>query len=125
MDSTLGRNTKEKGKFTLFVYKEKPNYYIGVCLEFDLLIEGESLVEAMQQISKVANDYLQIVIENNWSDDLLNQSAPKEYWKKFFEFLKELRGKERKRQYWERYLREQLYTPDFLKKHSVIETCAQ
>ena len=62
MDFTLGRNTKEKGKFTLFVYKEKPNYYIGVCLEFDLLAEGSSLEEAMQRIDKICWNYLQIVI---------------------------------------------------------------
>ena len=130
MDFTLGRNTKEKGKFTLFVYKEKPNYYIGVCLEFDLLAEGSSLEEAMQRIDKICWNYLQIVIENNWSDELLNKSAPKEYWEKFIKFLKikmmermeERERRERQRQYWENYIKEQIYNPNIFKRNHVQET---
>lgn len=80
-------NTKQKGHFTFVAWKEKPDYYIGVNLEFDLLVEGETLQEAIQHIEKMSKDYLEIVRKNNWEDSLLNQPAHKEYWKKAIEIL--------------------------------------
>ena len=38
-------NTKQQGRFSSIAWKEKPGYYIGVNLEFDLLVEGKSLKE--------------------------------------------------------------------------------
>ena len=106
------RNTKKQGKFTLFVYPEKPNYYIGVCLEFDLIQEGKTIPEAMEKIKSASISYLKTVIKFNMDDDLLNKRAPKEHWKKFRNFLKA----EEKRRYWERQLRQILSYPEILKE---------
>lgn len=87
------RNTKKRGQFNLFVYREKPNYYIGVCLEFDLIQEGSNPREVMMQIKEASIGYLETVIENNFSDDLLNKKSPIKYQKKYREFL-ELKRKQ-------------------------------
>ena len=82
------RNTKKKGKFTLFVYPEKPNYFVGVCLEFDLIQEGKSASDVMRRIKKASLAYLMTVIKKHYSDDLLNKPAPDKYWKRYLRFLK-------------------------------------
>jgi len=123
------RNTKKQGKFILFVYQEKPNYYIGVNLNFDLIQEGKTPEETMQRLKDASLNYLKTIIKKNYPDDLLNKPAPKEYWIKFEKFLKrevkEIKKRtetlkkeleEKKRKYWETYLQEQIYTPNFLKK---------
>jgi len=106
------RNTKKQGKFTLFVYPEEPNHWIGICDEFDLLQEGKTLFEAMERIKGASIGYLRTVIKFNMDDDLLNKRAPKEHWKKFRNFLKV----EEKRRYWERQLRQILSYPEILKE---------
>jgi len=82
------RNTKRKGRFTLFVYPEKPNYFIGVCLEFDVIKEGKNPKDALNSIKEASIGYLETIIKNNYSDDLLNSPAPKQYWKKYHQYLK-------------------------------------
>lgn len=70
------KNTKKRGQFRMFVYREKPKYYIGVCLEFDLIQEGENAREVMQRIQEASLGYLKTVIKNNLDDDLLNKKRP-------------------------------------------------
>lgn len=113
------RNTKKKGKFTLFVYPEKPNYYVGVCLEFDLIQEGKSPIETMERIKEATINYLKTVIEFNMSDDLLNQPAPMKYWEKYRKLLKKETEATKERAKgipWEEFLQEQIYNPEFLKR---------
>jgi len=112
------RNTKKRGKYTLFVYPEKPNYFIGVCLEFDLIQEGRTAQETMERIKEASFGYLETVIKKNLSDDLLNRPAPKEYWKKFKAYLEYLKRKydERRRLMWQEFLQQQIYTPHTLRK---------
>ena len=109
------RNTKRQGKFTLFVYREKPNYYIGVCLEFDLIQEGKTIPETMERIKGASTSYLKTVIKFNMDDDLLNRKAPKEHWKKFKLFQKKKKEEEKRRD-WEKRLQELFYDPKFLKE---------
>lgn len=99
------RNTKKQGKFTLFVYPEKPGHYIGICDEFDLLQEGKTALEAMERIRGASISYLRTVIKFNMDDDLLNKKTPKEHWKKFKKFQKA----EEIRKYWERRLSQILF----------------
>ena len=82
------KNTKKQGKFTLFVYQEKPTYYIGVCLEFDLIVEGKNLQETLKHILNASMGYLRTVIKNNYSDDLLNEKPPIKYLKIYQKILK-------------------------------------
>ena len=82
------KNTKKRGQFTIFVYRERANHYIGVCLEFDLIEEGENAREVMKQIQEASVGYLKTVIKNNLDDDLLNKKAPLKYQRKYQELLK-------------------------------------
>ena len=109
------KNTKQKGKFRLFAYQEASDYYIGVCPEFDLVQEGDCLAEALTNIQRASINYLKTIIKFKMDDDLLNKEASPEHWKKYRCFLKE----EKKRRFWERYLKQMLYDktfPKFLKE---------
>ena len=116
------KNTKKQGKFTLFVYPEKPNYYIGVCLEFDLIQEGKTPQETMENIKKTTFNYLITIIKKKWPDYLLNRLAPKHYWEKYNKYLKrreeetKKRELEKRRLFWQQYLQEYLYTPKSLRE---------
>jgi hypothetical protein len=82
------KNTKQSGKFTLFAYQHKSHYFIGVCLEFDLIVEGRTLIEAKKRILESSLNYLCTVIKNNLSEKLLNFSPDPIYLKKYLELLK-------------------------------------
>lgn len=107
------RNTKKQGQFSLFVYREKPNYYIGVCLEFDLIEEGKDASGVMERIKEASVGYLKTITKNNLSDDLLNKRVPEKYWKKYKEFLK--LKKQQPSIPWEEFLRKYIY-PQTLKE---------
>jgi predicted RNase H-like HicB family nuclease len=76
-------NTKEAGTVEFLVYKEA-DIYVGVCLTFDIVEEGEDPVTVMKSIEEAAKLHLNTVVNNNMSDDLLNRYAPNEYWEKYF-----------------------------------------
>ena len=86
------KNTKKSGMMEFFVYQEKSKF-IGVCLTFDIVEEGEDLKEVMKNLEEAALLHLEVVCKENLSDDLLNRYAPDEYWEKYFEFrrLEEVR----------------------------------
>jgi predicted RNase H-like HicB family nuclease len=80
------KNTKEKGVIEFIVFPDKKEKkYVGVCLTFDLLEEGETLEEVRYSIIEASKLHLETVIKNNLSEDLLNRKAPKEYWDKLDE----------------------------------------
>lgn len=108
-------NTKEKGKFTFLAYQEKPNYYIGVCLEFNLLVEAKTFNKAMQKIKETAWFYLENVIKNKLPDYLLNEPASSKYWKKFLELMKKIQ-EEQQKLYWQRKLQSVIYDPNTIKQ---------
>ena len=83
------KNTKEKGVLEILVYKEKDSY-IGVCLTFDIVEEGNDPVALMRSVKEASELHLETVIKNNLPDDLLNRYAPEEYWIKYFEAVKEI-----------------------------------
>lgn len=124
------KNTKKQGQYILFVYQEKPKYYIGVCLEFDIIEEGETLQEALENIKEASQFYLETVIKKNWPDKLLNQPAPKEYWEKYanclrkevekikkgVEALKKNMEEKRKLAYWNMVVQKILYPKEGIKE---------
>ena len=83
------RNTKERGKFTLFVYRERPNYYVGVCLEFDLIQEGKNAAETLGRIRASSLAFLKTVRKKRYSASLLTTPAPDAYWGRYYRFLKQ------------------------------------
>lgn len=74
-------NTYESGRVTFIIFKDKKiDKFIGVCLEFDLEAEAETSSEAQTIIQDYARLWLENVRENKLSEELLNKSAPAEYW---------------------------------------------
>ena len=83
------KNNKKEGVIEFLVYKDKAGY-TGVCLTFDIIEENKDPMELMKSLKEAAELHLETVIKNKLSDDLLNRYAPEEYWKKYFELLKEI-----------------------------------
>jgi len=87
------KNTKEKGFIEFFIYPEK-NKLVGVCLTFDIVVEGENPNKIMKDLKDAAFLHLKVVVKNKLSDNLLNRYAPKEYWEKYFSALESLKRAE-------------------------------
>lgn len=79
-------NTHKSGRMTFFAFKEKDSF-IGVCLEFDLVVKADSLKEAIEHIEDLASGWLENVMKNNLPEELLNKPAPNEYWEKYKKYL--------------------------------------
>ncbi len=82
-------NTKEKGLIEYLVYKEGDSY-IGVCLSFDIIEEGEDPSKLMLSIQEAAELHLKVVREKKMTDELLNRHAEEKYWKIYFKAVAEL-----------------------------------
>ncbi|KKR85919.1 MAG: hypothetical protein UU32_C0027G0010 [Candidatus Woesebacteria bacterium GW2011_GWB1_41_10] len=83
-------NTKESGLVEFLVYKEGDSY-VGVCLTFDIIEEGNNPTELQRSIKEAAELHLETVIKNKLSDELLNRHAPAEYWERYFKSASELK----------------------------------
>lgn len=74
-------NTYESGSLTfLFLQEKQTKRFKAVCLEFDLEADAESVAEAQEKIEDYAKLWLENVRENKLPEELLNKSAPQEYW---------------------------------------------
>ena len=82
-------NTKESGLIEYLVYKEG-NSYVGVCLSFDIVEEGNDPNKLMLSIQEAAELYLKVVRERNLSDELLNRHTEEKYWLLYFKAVEEL-----------------------------------
>ena len=87
------KNTKNKGNIEYVVYKSGKNY-VGVCLTFNILEEGDNPKELSDSLQEAALLHLEVVRKNNLSDDLLNRYAPEKYWKIYFDSIKEYQKKQ-------------------------------
>lgn len=86
-------NTKQRGIIEFLYFREK-NQYIGVCLTFNIVEEGEDSEVLRKSLNEAATLHLKVVIKKNLSDKLLNRYAPTKYWEKYFDLQKRL-AKER------------------------------
>ncbi|MDO8520705.1 MAG: hypothetical protein Q7S52_01185 [bacterium] len=79
--STPSVNTKENGtvEFTIF---EENSTFVGVCLTFDIVVEGANYEEVREQLIDAAKVHIETVRRNNLPVELLNRHAPQEYWEK-------------------------------------------
>lgn len=77
------KNTKEEGVIEFLVYKEGKSF-VGVCLTFDIVEEGNDPKKLMESIQEAAMGHLEVVQKLKMADDLLNRYAPEEYWEKYF-----------------------------------------
>lgn len=83
----LFNNTYDEGKVTLFVYEEKKKF-VGVCLEFDLVVEADTLSEAKEQIVDYVQAWHKNAVEYKLPEEVLNRPADKKYWKIYSDILK-------------------------------------
>lgn len=73
-------NTYNSGTVSYLFLKEKGKF-VAVCLEFDLETEGKTFKETQEKIEDLTQGWWANVVENKLSEELLNKSAPKKYWK--------------------------------------------
>ncbi len=72
-------NTYKSGSVTFLLIPEK-NKYLGVCLEFDLVVQADTLKEAKEQIEDYAELWHINAVKHKLPEELLNKPAPKKYW---------------------------------------------
>jgi len=77
-------NTKESGVIEYLVYKEGDSF-VGVCLTFDIVEEGNDPDKLMLSIQEAAKLHLDVVRSKNMPDELLNRHTEEKYWKIYFE----------------------------------------
>lgn len=77
-------NTKEKGLIEFVVFHDKKTkHFVGVCLTFDIVEEGDNPESLMNSLTEAAKLHVDVVQKENLSDELLNRYAPKKYWDKY------------------------------------------
>ena len=84
--TSFPHNTKRRGQVTIFSYKEGKKY-VSVCLELDIVEEGDDMLELNRSMVEAVSGYLTTVCKKGLSEDALNRSAPERYWKKYHELL--------------------------------------
>lgn len=82
-------NTKERGITEYLVYK-KGDSYVGVCLTFDIVEEGDDPNKLMQSLQEAAQLHLKVVRDRDLSDELLNRHSEEKYWMIYFKAVAEL-----------------------------------
>ena len=75
-------NTYKSSRVTFLVIPENDKF-IGVCLEFDLVIRADSMREAQEQIQDYANLWFKNAVKNRLPEEVLNRSADSKYWNVF------------------------------------------
>lgn len=80
MSKLLFNNTYKSGFVTFLIIPEKRKYK-GVCLEFDLTVEANSIKEAKEQLEDYAKLWHRNAVVNKLPEEVLNRPADKKYWK--------------------------------------------
>lgn len=81
---------KQNLYFRCIAYKEKSNSFTGVCLDLDIVEEGHiSLEEAILSINDAILSHLQAAAKLDFPKELIDRSAPKEYWNKLKHITRE------------------------------------
>lgn len=70
------------------IYPSGKGRFTAVCLELALIREGKDFQKLYKQINILAAKYIENIVKNKLSDDLLNQKLPKKYERKFEEIKK-------------------------------------
>lgn len=82
-------NTKKSGEVRFIVFREKgKRLWTGVCLDFGILVENADRKILVQELVVGAKGYLENVVKNGLSDELLNNQAPAEYFELVENFTK-------------------------------------
>ena len=88
----------------IIAYKKK-DIYIGVALDFDLVVQGDSIQQALQHLHESITGYLLMCVEDNESHEQIYRPAPKKYFDLHSLFLElQAKGKTTKPKYKESFL---------------------
>lgn len=68
----------------------------AVCLDFDIIEEGEDRDELEKSIKEAVIGYIENACKNNLDDELLNRPADKRYWKMYESYVEMMRNKAKK-----------------------------
>lgn len=79
-DKLIFDNTYKRGHTTFIIFKQVRSY-IGVCLEFDLIVKCNSMKEAYEHLTDYAQAWLKNVVKNKLPEQLLNRPADEKFWK--------------------------------------------
>lgn len=88
----LFNNTRSVGRVTVLVMPEGKEF-VGVCLEFDLVVKEKTHEKAKKQIGDYVDAWLDNAIKNNLPNEVLNRPAPKKYWVAYERFLENQKEK--------------------------------
>ena len=77
------RNTKKKVGLRFMIFPSNKGLYTAVCFELGLVREGKNPLKLKWRIESLAKKYIKSIRDNNLSEDLLNQSLPAKYEKKY------------------------------------------
>ncbi len=79
-------NTVARGiiEFVIF-YDKKAKHFVGVCLSFDIIEEGNNPEKLMESLTDAAKLHVAVVKKENLPEALLNRYAPKKYWDKYLQ----------------------------------------
>ena len=72
---------------TTFVFTKEGDDFVGVCLEFDLMVKGKTRDEVEIQLRDYANAWLENARKHKLPEEVLNRPAPKKYWKIYQKLL--------------------------------------
>ena len=79
-------NTKNIGLARIIIFPCKEGFR-AVCLDFDLIEDGETREEAENNIKEAAVGYIEAICKCNLDSHLLNRPANKRYWKLYESYL--------------------------------------
>jgi len=79
-------NTKSSGIARVIVFPCKKGF-LAVCLDFDIIEEGEVKEDLEKSIKEAVIGYIECVRKCNLNDELLNRHADKRYWKIYESYL--------------------------------------
>src|SRR4030043_1906790 len=81
---------KHKFSFRCIAYQEKDGTFTGVCLDLDIVEEGHtSLQEAVLSIHDALDSHVQAASKLGFPKELMFRPAPKDYFQKLAEIIKE------------------------------------
>ena len=89
---------------TRVIAYKKGDIYLGVALDFDLLVQGDSLNEALVELKNGITSYLMSCMKDNEADEKIYRTAPKKYLRLHDLFLDLQKNQEQSKQYEENYL---------------------
>jgi len=70
-------------RFVVFAENDR---FFGVCLDFNIIVDGLASKDVEEKVIKISYDHLNTVRKNNLDDSLLNRHASKEYWDMYEKF---------------------------------------